>query len=123
MISEKNGAGAKEVLTGVLPWLVGAGSLVVYGLTLNPWVSFHSLRTVARLSDWLGGPDVTQPLTQASLFLFRYLPAGWVPLAVNIFTAICAAAVLALLARSVALLPHDLARDELGWKEQGPSIL
>ena len=35
------------------------------------------------------------------------LPESWLPLALNLFTAACSALVLGLLARTVALLPHD----------------
>ena len=40
------------------------------------------------------------------------LPEAWVPLALNLFSAVCAAATLALLARSVTLLPHDRTHEQ-----------
>src|SRR6266404_720178 len=91
-----------------LPWLVGAGALVIYLVTLNPWVSLLSLGTVARTAGWLWQPEVATPLTLTLLSPFRGLPPAWIPEALNVFTAICAAAVLALLARCVALLPYDV---------------
>src|SRR5215472_849533 len=106
-----------------LPWLMGAGALVVYGLTLNHWVSLDSLGTVARTCGWLWQPELYQPLTFAVLYPFRFVPVAWVPLVLNLFNAVCSALALVLLARSVALLPYDFPRAEPLPKEQPPSIL
>src|SRR5437867_2281499 len=106
-----------------LPWLIGAGGLLVYLLTLNHWVSLHSLGTVARISGWLWRPELDKPLTIALLFPFRFLPQASIPLALNLFTALCAALTLVLLARSVSLLPHDLAPNQPFQKIQAPAIL
>src|SRR2546428_12305156 len=95
----------RNFVTARLPWLVGAGGLMVYLITLNKWVSLLNLEPVARISGWSWQPALHQPLTWLVLFPFRVLPEPWIPLALNIFTAICAAFVLMLLARSVALLP------------------
>src|ERR1051326_8230686 len=89
----------------ILPWVVGGGGLVVYLLTLNHWISLQSLGIVARLSGWVWQPAVNQPLTLAVLYPFSLLPSGWSPMALNLFTALCGASTLALLARSVMLLP------------------
>src|SRR3954463_10025464 len=91
-----------------LPWLVGAGGVVLYLLTLNHWVSLNSLGTVARTVGWTWQPERTRPLTWLLLLPFRCLPEAWIPLTLNLAAALCAALVLILLARSVALLPHDL---------------
>src|ERR1035441_2602388 len=90
-----------------LPWIVGAAALAVYLVTLNHFVTLTSLALVNRVSglDW--HPMLSQPLACLLTFPFRWLPAGCVPLALNAFTAVCAALTLATLARSVALLPHD----------------
>jgi tetratricopeptide (TPR) repeat protein len=96
----------------LLPWLLGAAGLLLYLTTLNPWVSLLSLGTVGRVLEWSGPPAPGQPLTSAVLYVFRALPASWVPLGLNLFTALCAAAVLVLLARSVALLPHDFGPED-----------
>ena len=95
-------------VTAILPWLAGCGGLLLYLLTLNTWVSLYSLANVARVSGWLWRPELGQPLTQAICYPFHWLPGSWIPVALNVFTAACAALVLAQLARSVALLPHDL---------------
>ena len=112
MTNETNASEPRRYVTQGLPWLVGAVALIVYGITLNSWVSLNSLGTVGRISGWLWQPKLDQPLTTVLLYLFRLLPTPWIPLLLNIFTAACGALVLVLLARSVALLPHDRTHDE-----------
>lgn len=90
-----------------LPWVVGAAALVVYLATLSHWVTFDNLALVSRVNGWDWQPALTQPLLFLLTCPFRLLPAQWVPLALNAFTAACAALTLLTLARSVALLPHD----------------
>jgi tetratricopeptide (TPR) repeat protein len=90
-----------------LPWLLAAGMLLVYWLTLNRWVSLFNLGAVARISGWTWQPEVLSPVTFLVTCPFRWLPAPAIPLALNLFSAVCAALALGLLARSVALLPHD----------------
>lgn len=90
-----------------LPWVVGAAALAVYLATLNHWVTLSSLPLVARVNGWDWQPMLSQPLLCLLTFPFRWLPTSWVPLALNVFAAVCASLTLATLARSVALLPHD----------------
>ena len=113
----------RRFTTTVLPWLVGTGGLLVYLLTLNRWVPLNGLGVVARVSGWAWQPALCQPLTCAVLYPFSWLPQGWSPLALNLFTAMCAGLVLVLLARSVALLPHDVTRDNPFRQEGEVSIL
>jgi tetratricopeptide (TPR) repeat protein len=91
----------------LLPWLLGVAMLLVYGLTLNPWVTLANLMPVAKVSGFIWQPEFYSPLMFLATYPFRWLPAAEIPIALNIFSAVCAAATLALLARSVALLPHD----------------
>jgi tetratricopeptide (TPR) repeat protein len=88
-----------KLVTTVLPWAVAAGALIVYLLTLNRWVSFSNWAQVAKASGW--------PLSWLVTYPAHWLPARMVPLALNLFSAVCAVLTLGLLARSVALLPHD----------------
>jgi tetratricopeptide (TPR) repeat protein len=90
-----------------LPWLLAAGMLLLYWLTLSRWVSLFNLGAVARISGWTWQPEVLSPVTFLTTCPFRWLPAPAIPLALNLFSAVCAALALGLLARSVALLPHD----------------
>src|SRR5664279_2745717 len=90
-----------------LPWVVGAAALAVYLATLNHWVTLHSLALVDRLTGWDWQPPLNQPLLFLVTYPFHWLPASWVPFTLNGLTAVGASLTLAILARSVALLPHD----------------
>ncbi len=81
--------------------------LLVYWLTLNHWVSLFNVASVAKISGWTWQPEVLNPITFLVTYPLRWLPATAIPLALNLFSAVCAAMTLALLARSVSLLPHD----------------
>jgi tetratricopeptide (TPR) repeat protein len=91
----------------ILPWLLGAVMLAVYAFTLNHWVTLLNLDQVATVSGMVWRPQFFTPLTFLATLPFRWLPAAHIPGALNIFSTLCGAATLALLARSVALLPHD----------------
>ncbi|MGH8023302.1 MAG: protein O-mannosyl-transferase family, partial [Limisphaerales bacterium] len=97
----------RDFVRRVLPWLLAAAMLLFYVLTLNHWVSLKNLGDVANLSGWTWTPQNSGPLFHLVTLPFRLLPAAAVPLALNIFSALCAALALGLLARSVGLLPHD----------------
>ena len=97
----------------ILPWVVAGAALVFYLITLNRWVSFNSLATIAKITGW----DWWSLSLQAPLFYVltlpaRALPHAWQPFALNLFSAVCGAGALGLLARSVALLPQDRTRDQ-----------
>ncbi len=113
--SEKN-AGCSRAEAGFvprrLPWVLAAGMLVVYGLTLNPWVSPDSLQVVGSINGSSWRAELLQPVTWLVTYPLRWLPAVWIPFGLNLLTAVGAALALALLARSTALLPHD--RTEAG---------
>jgi tetratricopeptide (TPR) repeat protein len=101
------------------PWLVVVGALLLYGLTLNHWVSLRALPLMAQVTGWDWHPYslAWRPEPMAPLFLvltspLRLLPVAWQPAALNVFTAVCAALTLGLLARSVRLLPHDRTREQ-----------
>ena len=74
---------------------------------VNHWVTLSNLALVSRVNGWVWQPTLAQPLLGLLTFPLRWLPPGWVPLALNVLNAVCAALTLATLARSVALLPHD----------------
>lgn len=99
-----------------LPWWLGTLMLGVYGLTLNHWVSPASLGLVARGQGLTWIPSLNGPVTFLLTRPFGWLPAAWVPPAMNLFAALCAALSLAWLARSVMLLPHATAKDGRTWQ-------
>ncbi len=101
------------------PWLVVLGALALYGLTLHPWVTFGSLPFASAITgwDWHPGPLPWRPQPQYPLFFvltlpLRLLPAAWRVAGWNVFTAVCAALTLAILARSVRLLSHDRTKEQ-----------
>jgi tetratricopeptide (TPR) repeat protein len=97
----------QRFVPAVLPWAIAGGALLLYLLTLNHWVSVGSLFHVARISGWTWQPELEGPLYWLLTYPLRWLPASAIPAALNLFSLVCAVLVLALLARSVALLPHD----------------
>jgi tetratricopeptide (TPR) repeat protein len=112
-------AGPQRSLAALfLPWLVAAGALAVYLGTINRWVSLDSLPQVAKLSGWTWQPELHGPAYWLVTYPLRWLPLKTIPLALNVFSAVCAALCLALLARSVALLPHDRTLEQ---REKEPS--
>ena len=117
MADTPNVASGRRFATAILPWVIGGAALVGCGLTLNHWVSLHSLPVVARVCGWEWQPQMQQPLAFVVFYPFRSLPQTWTPVALNIFTALCAAGALALLARSVALWPQDRTRPQW-WREK-----
>lgn len=107
----------------ILPWLVAMVMLTVYCLTLNPWVSLINLENVARSSGWMWTPDFSGPLYHLVTLPFRMLPAGAIPVALNLFSALCAAVTLGLLTRSVGLLPHDRTEAQTVRERNGFALL
>src|SRR5258706_11742910 len=97
----------KHFVPRTLPWLLAAVMLVVFSLTLNHWVSLFNIGYVAKTSGWVWQPDVVNPLSFLVTCPFRWLPTALIPIALNFFSAVCAALTLGLLARSVAILPQD----------------
>ncbi len=107
MANEKRTDPRKIFTLRFLPWLLAAAAFAVYGLTLNHWVSLLNLGTVAKLSGWTWQPEVYNPVFLVVTYPFRWLPVSQIPVAINLFSAVCAALTLGLLARSVAILPQD----------------
>jgi tetratricopeptide (TPR) repeat protein len=97
----------KNFVPRILPWLLALLMLGVYWVTLNRWISLFNMDWVARMSGWKWQPELGNPLIFLVTCPLRWLPGGWVPLALNLFSAGCAALTLGLLARTVAILPQD----------------
>src|SRR5439155_13377573 len=95
-----------------LPWLVAAGALALYLWSLNPWLSLSNVLQVARTSGWTWQEELSGPLYWLVTYPLRWLPARLVPMALNLFSAVCAVLSLALLTRSVLLLPHDRTHEQ-----------
>src|SRR5882724_4528344 len=106
-VSPRNG-----FVSAILPWVVATGALAIYLLTLNPWISLSNLLQVGKLSGWTWQPDLSEPLYWLLTYPLRWLPPNTIPIALNLLSSLCAALALALLARSVALLPHDRTHEQ-----------
>lgn len=98
--------------SNMLPWILAVLALAIYVLTLNPWVSLLNLQNVVKLSGWNWTPELAGPAYYLITFPLRWLPIKWIPLALNLFSALCAALTVYQLARSVTLLPHDRTHEQ-----------
>jgi predicted Zn-dependent protease len=107
-----------------LPWVIALAALAVYLVTLNKWVSLNSLSAVTSfLNPNLAVREVlAAPLFHLITLPFQLLPGSIQLQGLNLLSATCAALTLALLARSVAILPHDRTREER-HRLQGSSLL
>lgn len=112
MTMEQESGDGRNLVRDALPWIVAAVALAVYLLTLNHWVSLLNLPQVTSTADWKWQPEVSNPAYYLVTYPLHWLPTRWIPLALNLFSAVCAALTLAQLARSVALLPHDRTDDQ-----------
>lgn len=112
MTFEQNSVLPKRFVTALLPWLIGVGALLVYLGTMNQWATLGSIQNVALASGWEWRAHLTQPLNFLALLPFRFLPEHMVPMALNVFNALLATLVVTLLARTIAILPHDRTADQ-----------
>jgi tetratricopeptide (TPR) repeat protein len=106
-----------------LPWLVAAVALVVYAVTLNHSATFAGVSALAKAAGWDWRSNVVAPLHVLLTFPVRWLPAGVQLIGLNLIAAACASLALALLARSVALLPHDRTREQRAVERSDYSLL
>jgi tetratricopeptide (TPR) repeat protein len=103
---------ARTFVAGLLPWVIALGCLVLYVATLSHWVNLANWWQVKEITGWDWPSSVYAPLQFLVTYPIRWLPNGWQPLVMNLFAAVCAGLTLALLARSVALLPHDRTHEQ-----------
>ncbi len=102
----------KNFVPRFLPWLLGGAMFAVYWFTLNHWVSLLNMASVAQFTGLTWQPQVYNPVAFLVTLPIRWLAPASVPLALNFFAAVCAALALVVLARCVALLPHDRTETE-----------
>lgn len=106
-----------------LPWIIAAAAFLIYAFTLNHHVSFAGMNTLSRVAGWEWRSSVVAPLHVLVTTPFGWLPSGIQLIALNLFSAACAALALGLLARSVALLPHDRTRGQRNVERSDYSLL
>jgi hypothetical protein len=108
---------------GRLPWIIGAGALVLYLVTLNHSATFTGLAKLAQVAGWDWRPVLVGPVHFVLTYPIRWLPPGMQLVALNFLSALFASLALALLARSVALLPHDRTREQRQLERSDYSLL
>ena len=106
-----------------LPWLIAGAALLAYLLTLGRFVNYRGVEALAQAAGWDWHPVYIKPLHFLLTYPIRWLPGAWQVAGLNLFAAICASLTLALLARSVALLPHDRTRDQRQLERSDYSLL
>lgn len=106
-----------------LPWIVGGAMFVLYIVTLNRWPTFSGVMSLSQVLGWEWRPSLVAPLHVLLTLPVKWLPGGLQLLALNLIEAACAALALALLARSVALLPHDRTKDQRQLERSDFSLL
>ena len=98
---------ARLFVTRALPWILGAAALVLYLVTLSRWLTVASLVPTVSAAGW----DWTLPVGRPLIYLLGLVLTGVAgaqfPLAANVLSAVLASSVVWMLARCVALLPHD----------------
>jgi tetratricopeptide (TPR) repeat protein len=107
----------------ILPWLLSGAMFVVYLATLYHFATPATLARLANLAGWDWGPKFFAPVTFLVTCPIRLLPDALKLPALNCFAAVCAALTLALLARSVALLPHDRTNEQRRREQSEFSLL
>src|SRR5437868_1742766 len=79
-----------------LPWIAGGAAFALFLITLNQWVNLRSLPTAAKIAGWEWGLPLQGPLLYLVTLPLKWFPAAIQPVAMNVFTAICAALTLVL---------------------------
>ncbi|SVB89876.1 uncharacterized protein METZ01_LOCUS242730, partial [marine metagenome] len=106
-----------------LPWAIALGMGMLYLLTLHSWISFASLPAVSDVGGWSDRPQFEAPLLYLLTLPLWVLPASVVPVAMNALAALFGALTLALLVRSVTLLPHDRTKEQRQREQSAHSLL
>ena len=107
MSNETNKDPRRNFVPRFLPWLLGAAMFALYWFTVSRWISLSNIAMVSQLSGLSWQPQIYNPLTFLATLPLRWLAPASVPFALNVFAAACAALSLVVLARCVALVPHD----------------
>lgn len=106
-----------------LPMIIGLAALVVYLATLVRWGTFIGMASLIKVTGWDWRLIFDQPLLYLASLPIRWMPASWQIIANNGFAALCSALSLGLLARSVALLPHDRTKEQRRLERSDYSLL
>jgi tetratricopeptide (TPR) repeat protein len=113
----------RSVVVSLLPWLAAAALLVFYLFTLNKHVTLSSVSPLARINGMDWQPTYLSPFTWLVTLPARWLPAGMQLFALNFISALAGALTLGLLARSVAIWPHDRTHEQRVREQSDNSLL
>jgi tetratricopeptide (TPR) repeat protein len=120
-MTNRTEAGAeKSFISTLLPWLIAGALAIIYLFTVNHWISLKNMHAVARATGQTWTSETYAPLFVLVTSPFHWLPEASVPLALNLFSLVCAFFTLVLLARCVVLLPQDRTAKQ---REKGRSPL
>jgi len=106
-----------------MPVQVAMCALAFYALTLSHGTTVASLPLTAKLAGWDSEPMTGHPLLWLLTLPLRVLPAGWIPPAVNLFSAMLAALVLGILVHSLELSAWTRPLATLGGRGRLPLLL
>ena len=109
---EESSAPPRPFAARSLPWLLGGVFLVLYLVTLQPWVGISNARLLGQLGGWDSDTAYSKPLLWLLTRPLRWISGSAFPGVLNGFAALTGALSVALLARCVALLPHDRMREQ-----------
>ena len=96
----------------ILPWILGAGFLVLYLLTAHPWVGPSNIQLVGQMLGWEPDAPYSKPLFYLMGKVLGVVPAGRLPMILNALSAVFAAMTIVILSRCVALMPQDRTREQ-----------
>jgi tetratricopeptide (TPR) repeat protein len=106
------------------PRLVAGAAFLAYALTVSRGVTLSSLPLASKVAGWDWLPMSNQPLTWLLTLPLHLLPGGWIPVVLNLLSAVLAALILGVLVRSIELLPWDCPPDEnKTWMIRLPVLL
>lgn len=107
----------------LLPWVLGGAFLILYVVTLNPWVTPTNVLLVSQVLGW----ELDLPYLKSLLYVLgkvvALLPTERVPWILNGVAAVLGALTVGILARCVALLPHDRTREQRIRGHADPPLL
>jgi tetratricopeptide (TPR) repeat protein len=107
MMTETQTRRAGTFVNSRLPWILGAGMFALFLTMLDRGLTPRGLAVVVDISGWAHRPHNLGPVMFLMTYPLRWLPISLAPVILNLFSAVCAALSLVLLARSVSILPHD----------------
>ncbi len=90
-----------------LPKYVGWGAFAIYLITLAHGVTMNNLTWTSKVAGWDPQPLGNEPVLWLLTLPLHLFPASWAAVELNIFSALCGAWTLCLLARSVQILPQN----------------